>query len=346
LIELLRRDAGRFSFFQIVRLAEAAGAGEIGGRGSANDEQLRFRPELTLAHPTTDVASVERVEDPDGRERLLVETTFLGLYGTMSPLPTFYTEDLLHEHGEESLVRGFLDIFHHRLISLFYRCWKKYRHFVQFRAGARDDFSRRVMALTGLGMHGAEREMIIPPVKLLRYAGVLSQRPCSAASLRCILSDYFSDVPSEVTECVTRWVMIPQHSRCRLGRSAATLGVDMQLGERMLDRSGKFKVELGPLAFPAFQSFLPGGTNEPILRELLRIATADLLAYDVELELMRAETPQTRLAERGLGSRLGQTSWLGSVEGRSSVVLQSYGERPVHPSTTAAVPGAVATAGV
>ena len=123
---------------------------EIGRSASVADEPLRFRPDLSLAHPSSDVSSVERITGPDGEDRLLVETTFLGLYGTMSPLPSSYAEDVLHDHSEESLVRGFLDIFHHRLIALFYRCWKKYRHHVQYRKGAQDEFSRRLLSLAGL----------------------------------------------------------------------------------------------------------------------------------------------------------------------------------------------------
>ena len=327
LIELLRDDTRGFSFFQIVQLAEAMGAGEIGRGESAAAEQLRFRPALTMAHPASEVASAELMTDEDGRQRLMVETTFLGLYGTMSPLPSYFTEDLLHEQGEESLVRGFLDIFHHRLISMFYRCWKKYRHHVQFRSGARDEFSGRLLSLTGLEVTGADKQLAVPPVQLLRYAGILSQRPCSAASLRCILTDYFREIPCEVIERVPRWVVIPDESRCRLGRSASTLGVDTQLGERVFDASGKYKVGLGPMGYPTFERFLPGGDNMPVLRQLLRIATADLLAYDVELELRSADRPTVQLELGSPGSCLGQTSWLGSTDGRSMVTIQSYGER-------------------
>jgi len=347
LIELLGGDARRFSFFQIVQLAEALGAGEIGRGESAAAEQLRFRPMLTMGHPASEVASAELVTDEDGRQRLLLETTFLGLYGTMSPLPSFYTEDLLHEQGEESLVRGFLDIFHHRLISMFYRCWKKYRHYVQFQNGAHDEFSGRLLALTGLKVTGAEEQLSIPPVRLLRYAGILSQRPCSAAGLRCILTDYFQNIPCEVIEHVPRWVALPDESRCQLGRSGSTLGVDTQLGERVFDRSGKYKVGLGPMGYPTFERFLPGGDNMPVLRQLLRMATADLLAYDVELELRSCDRPTVQLELGSPGSCLGQTTWLGATDGRSMVTLQSYGERRSDSfQPPVAHDGATASAGV
>jgi len=340
---MLREDAPRYSFFQIAQLAEAAGAGEIGGRGPASEEQLRFRTRLSMAHPASDVTDSERVEDAEGRERLLLETTFLGLYGTASPLPSYFTEDLLHEENEDSLVRGFLDIFHHRMISLFYRCWKKYRHHVQFSRGGQDRFSQRVLSLTGLSVDCDDGQTQIPPIKLLRYAGVLSQRPCSAASLRCILSDYYSDIPVKVKENVSRWVAIPDASRSRLGLAGCRLGQDVQLGERVFDRFGKFQVELGPMELDRFETFLPEGDNAPVLRQLLRIATADLLAYDVQLDLVSLATPTVQLSAHALGARLGHTSWLNSSESRPAVLIQSYGERKIDPDQLTAAANSAAT---
>jgi type VI secretion system protein ImpH len=326
LIELLRHDARSYSFFQIVQLAEAASRGvEIGGSGSVADEPLRFRPDISLAHPASDVSSVERIEGPDGKDRLLVETTFLGLYGTMSPLPTSYAEEMLHEDSEESLVRGFLDIFHHRLIALFYRCWKKYRHHVQYRKGAQDEFSRRLLSLAGLNVEQTGGRLSIPNAKMLRYAGLLSQRPCPAASLRCILDDYFGEVAAQVTPCVGRWVTIPQRSRCRLGRANSTLGVDMQLGERVYDVSGKYRVSLGPMEMQTYESFLPGGKNLEELQEILNLATSDLLAYEVELELQQLDLPELRLQKNSSGTRLGQTTWLKGQVDWAGVVLQCHG---------------------
>ena len=95
---------------------------------------MRFRPLLSFAFPATDVERVERVGDGDGtRPPYRVTVNFLGLYGESSPLPAFLTEELMADDPEDSPRRDFLDLFHHRLVSLFYRCWQKYRHQVQYR---------------------------------------------------------------------------------------------------------------------------------------------------------------------------------------------------------------------
>lgn len=110
-------------------------------------------------------------------------TTFLGLYGTTSPLPPFYTEDLIAQEEGEEVVRSFLDLFHHRLLSLFYRSWVKYRYHIQFEPSGEDPFSQRMLAFLGLGAKEVAEKTGLPVSRLLRYAGLFSQRPRSASAL-------------------------------------------------------------------------------------------------------------------------------------------------------------------
>ncbi|MCI5224316.1 MAG: type VI secretion system baseplate subunit TssG, partial [Candidatus Electrothrix sp. AR4] len=59
---------------------------------------IRVRPHLSLDFPGTDVFKVEEINE--GQARFRITSTFLGLYGSSSPLPTFYTEDLIEEERE------------------------------------------------------------------------------------------------------------------------------------------------------------------------------------------------------------------------------------------------------
>jgi type VI secretion system protein ImpH len=305
-----------------------ADVAKVGHGGPPSAEALRFRPQLSFEFPASDITSTEVVKDSEGRRRLLVETTFMGLYGSASPLPSYFTEDLLQEREEDSLVRGFLDLFHHRLISFLYRCWAKYRYFVQFERGADDEFSRRVLSVMGLGLPGAEGKAWIPPARVLRYAGLLSRTPCSLATLRCLLSDYFEDVAVDVEPFVPRWVVIPTHSRCRLGVQACRLGEDSQLGERVLDYSGKFRVTVGPLSCERYFDFLPGGKRLTELESLVRLACSDLLEFEVELKLEAVGVPEPRLYGQAGSLRLGHTAWLGAPEQGAGVVLEETSPDP------------------
>lgn len=66
-------------------------------------------------------------DEADDSRPPVIRTTFMGLYGVDSPLPTAYLDDIAqHREGHEAL-QGLLDIFSHRIMTQFYRIWRKYR---------------------------------------------------------------------------------------------------------------------------------------------------------------------------------------------------------------------------
>ncbi len=329
LMQRLLQEAPRFSFFQAVQLLERArpDAPRVGGVGPASREALRFRPTLSLAFPGSDVASITVTEGPSGDPRYQVETTFLGLYGTVSPLPNYFTEEMLHEVEEDSLVRGVLDLFHHRLVSLFYRCWEKYRYEVQFLRGAGDRFSSRMLCLMGLGVSMPPQGASVPTMRLLRFAGLLGRTSCSGAALERAISDFFDGLETSVIQCVARWVRIPPGDRTRLGTAGSRLGVDAHAGEEVLDRAGKFRIRLGAVGLEAFLEFLPGAIAFRQLDELARLFVRDRLQYETEVVLRREEVPDLLLSEGGTPVRLGQTTWLGKPSRDPSVVFEEPSRR-------------------
>ena len=83
-----------------------------------------------------------------------MKVQFMGICCSISVLPAPYTEYLLALLRDKNTCDGasFFDIFNHRMISLFYRGWEKYRFFVGFERGAKDPLSPRLMDLLGLGI--------------------------------------------------------------------------------------------------------------------------------------------------------------------------------------------------
>ena len=190
--------------------------------------------------------------------------TFLGLYGHASPLPTFYTEDLLEdETSDEPATRDFLDIFNHRLFALFFRCCMKYRLFFQVLEEKNAGDLERLFCLLGLGEPGL-REEIPHAYSLSRYIGIVTQYPHSAWGLETMLQDAFRGVPVGVIQCFRRRVRIPPDQRLRLGQAGSRLGIDSVLGEEIEDRTGKIRLRVGPVDLATFQGLLPGS---PELRQ-------------------------------------------------------------------------------
>lgn len=327
LIERLLAQPKDFSFFQIVKLLKRESPDAIapGGPGPSRRENLRFRPSLGIGFPPGDIHSLEKLEASEGTpERYRLEVNFMGLYGPSSPMPTHFSEDFMWAPSEDA-ARDFVDIFHHRMISFVFRAWLKYRHHQQFDPRNLDDFTRRALCLLGLGTAGMEAGAGVPLTPLLRSAGLLADRHRSAAGLEQYLRVHFDIDTLRVRACVERTARIPRAQQLRLGRSSARLGETAVLGERVIDLSGTFRIELGPFDVASARRFLPGSPELLRMVKLARLYAQDPLHMELLLRIPAESVPPLRLTERAqLG--LGHLTWLspdGRHEGRAAVSLRS-----------------------
>lgn len=326
LIKELIKEPFRFSFFQSIYLLERYAASvqhteAIGGSGPAGMESLRLRPEASLAFPISDLVSIEKTNDPIyNRLLFIITTSFFGLYGSDSPLPDFYTEDILKSDPEESSVKDFLDIFHHRLLSLLYRCWIKYRYYLQFEPDGKDSFSRYIFSLMGMGIEDTPVLSHIKPVRLLKYVGLLSQRTRPAPSLERILSDYFDGIRVDVEQCISCWKDINNESLLRLGSEQLKLGLNTVIGNKILDRSSKFRISIYVRDMAEFCEFLPSGGKFKELLELVELFLNEPLDFEERLVIAGCKVPLSNLSS----VQLGWTSFISSnpIEGDVSVVFQ------------------------
>jgi type VI secretion system protein ImpH len=334
LMRALQDTPFAFSFFQAVQLLQRyLGGVQVGGRGPAAEETLRLVPAVSMSFPAADLVAVEPVAASASRpERYRLTTSFLGLYSSDSPLPTFYTEDLLWREDDQKAVRDFLDIFHHRILSLFYRAWEKYRLPVQFREGT-DDYSRRVFSLLGLGTVQLIGSSGLPSVRLLRYAGLFTRKPHSASGMAGMLRDYFALPAIAVNQCRERWTPIDPAQRNRLGVMNSMLGKDLSIGAKVRDFGSKFRVVIGPLALPDYLRFLPESKDYAAVINLVRLYATDRLDFDLELRLKAEETPPLRLSSNS-PLRLGWTSCFPRPARDPSVVLR----QPAIPSPQTTFP--------
>jgi type VI secretion system protein ImpH len=238
--------------------------------------------------------------------------TFLGLYGTTSPLPSFYSEEILQNDEDQNRIRDFLDLFHHRLLSLFYRCWSKYRYHVQFEYGEKDPLTPCLYSLIGLGSRLSYDETGMPePLRLLQFAGLINQQPHSATALESILSGYFNGLPVEVEQCTGRWVRINIEQLASLGVKNCRLNTDCSIGRRVYTRTGNFRIRIGPILYHKFLDFLPDRRDHRTLRAITGFFATDRLEFDIAFQVLQPPRLQL-LSEKSedSGARLGWTSWL------------------------------------
>ena len=313
----LQQNPQRFSFYQAVHLLESYASTEtqtsVGMKGPCREESVRFRPYASLGFSSADVKKVTPLEgaDEDGI-RYRVEITFLGLYGTVSPLPAFYTEEIVSDLEGESNRRDFLDVFHHRAISLHYRILGKYRLPEKLRPGLTDQVSNWLFAL--IGLHNVA-QLDKPPLKhlhrLLANLGLLATQNRSAAMVSNIMSFYFDALPVRVEEYVRRQVKISPPQQIRLGRDQSVLGRNMTLGRRLPDRAGKFRLWIGPLSFERYCDFLPSSDEHQELIALTQYLLQDPLDFDLGLILSKDDVPKLKLSKQS-PCTLGWSTWLGN----------------------------------
>lgn len=237
-------------------------------------------------------------------------------------MPAFYSEQALGDSEEGNPTRNFLDLFHHRLHRLLLPIWRKYRYRVSFQSGASDAFSAQLFALVGLGGEEIRKARELNWKRLLPYLGLLGLRAHSAALIESVLRYYFKHAELVAEQCIERRVAILEEQRNRLGLFNSQLGEDAVLGERVRDRSGKFRIHIRQLDWQRFHEFLPIGPGYQPLCALVRFTLRDPLDYDIRLVLRHEEIREFRIGAQN-ACRLGWTSWLGRERADGVVTLGS-----------------------
>lgn len=311
----LQRTPQAFDFFEALRRVECAfpNKARLGQGLRPTQEPLRLGQEASMAFAPSALAGWYSAT-ADRPARLLVHA--LGLLGPSGPLPlhlTEYARDRTRNAGDPTLAR-FLDIFHHRALSLFYRAWANSRPTVSFDRPQEDRFATYLGALCGQGQGSPTRH---PDSARLYFAGRLAAQPRNAEGLTAMLQGCFG-LPATVEPFVGEWLTLSPHDRWHLGQTRA-LGQGTVLGARTWQRQSKFRVAFAALDEKSLDSLLPGGSRLPRVQALVNHYAGPALAWDLRLRLAPPISKPWRL---GQGPRLGWTTWLGaSGHGRQDIIL-------------------------
>lgn len=315
----------QFDFFQAVSLLERIrpDAESVGEGVHPSREAVEFAAEPSLAFPASEIAGLDTPETARAPWRMRV--SFMSLGGVQGPLPRPYTERMLGSKTRTGPIRAFLDMFHHRLLSVFYRARRTRRITLDSKHPEASIAAPMLRSLVGLEMDGLTNRMAVPDRALMRYAGLISMRPRSAGGLRALVASYFG-VPVRVQQFVGRWRTLEEADTTRLGsrKHMIGLGEGAVLGTRVWDQSGAVRLTLGPLSAEQYQEFLPTGRALQPLRDLAAFYVGPCVDVEVQLVLRASETPAARLDAPSPPS-LGWTSWL-PIEGRTEHPQVAIGE--------------------
>jgi type VI secretion system protein ImpH len=309
-------NAESMEFFQLVRLLhriypERRGVAELTAR--PDQEVARFGASTSLAFPPGEIASLDR---PAGDIPARAVVNFMGLVGPQGVLPLEYTHLVATRVSSgDRVLRDFLDIFHHRMVSLFYRAWEKTHFFASYERGVEDRLSEYLGDLAGVGLPELYRALPIERETLLYYAGLLAPHQRSATALEQLISDYFG-VDVSVAQFTGGWYEIDDRTQCTVGEEgeeAGQLGFGAVVGDAVYDPQAGIRIRIGPLSRQRYAEFLPGGSARAKLYEFVRFYTGDYLDIELQLVLKGDDVPLCQLGEElDAPLALGWYTWLPS----------------------------------
>ena len=232
----LTAEPEAFEFFQAVRLLEreaASGSSQsalhsVGADAPPGREIVRFRTLASQRFPPAPIASLKRPAEPATNKPAEMELTFLGLTGPSGVLPGHYSQLVIETvRNKEYALRDFLDLFNHRLASLFYRAWGKYRLPIAFEAAQTSTGQRRddpctvcLYALVGLGHARLRQRMEFDDLVAVYFSGYLGHYPRNAVSLQALVSEFLA-MRVEVRQFQGQWLSLDSSDQTRLGSRGA-----------------------------------------------------------------------------------------------------------------------------
>ncbi len=226
----LFESGAEFDFFQAVSVLEAIYPDR---RPLSSDGLRRKQP---LVHFVADSAStsfaasaIHEVLAATGEQpvpRMVVG--FMGLTGPSGVLPTLYTDLLrrieLEGRGPQKYaLRDWFDLFNHRLVTLFYRAWKKYRPYATYRDALRgsttafedDSITQVLRSVCGFGLPAQATQLS----KLVQAPVLTSHAPLT----QTLAQTSTQPLTPTSTQTPTQPAIHPQTARSALLRYAGCL---------------------------------------------------------------------------------------------------------------------------
>jgi len=305
-IERLQAMPWRYGFLTLLRRIGADPQIDlIGTARRPGAEPFRLGQQPSLIFAPREIASVGQTGG-----RLKVRLFGLGMLGPNGPLPIHVTEIARdrEESGHDTTLVNFLDLFHHRYLTLLYRTWASAQATAGLDRPDNERFSFYVASLTGLDIDEIDHRPLPPHARLAASAHLVREAR-NPDGLRSTLARYFN-VPVAIEEYVFHWIELDPADCCRLGvsGSSAQMGLGAMPGTRVPDRQNKFRIVIGPLPLDQYLRLTPQGADLPKLIEWVRAFIGHEFCWELELRIMAHSAAP---AVVGGSQRLGWSGWLG-----------------------------------
>ncbi len=326
--KLMAQEPYQFDFAQLIRLLYLYQNGEVelhdklvGYENAPENEIVRFKSATGLRHSSSDICKIEDIGDG----RYSVTVSFLGLVGASGVMPHHYSQMVLDRIKANDLaMRNFFDLFHHRIISNFFRASVKYRlpfqHelFSRFkptqngsvakRTIEKDAITRSISCTVGLGEISLQNRMGIDDRNLLFYSGNFSNSRPTLSGLTRMLQE-FTQMNVEIRQFQFEWLYLESGDQTNLSNPRKRLGQNVVIGNRVGSIQNRFRIRLGPVHWQQFLELLPSRKRLQEFTQFTRAYIGLGLDFDFQLVLKGSEVPCMQLGNEECGL-LGWNTWM------------------------------------
>ena len=293
----------------------------VGYENSPTEELVRFKASPRLRHSASDVIRIE--ENDNGQHT--VEVSFIGLIGASGVMPHHYSQTVIDRlKASDTAMQDFFDLFHHRIISNFFRASVKYQlpfqHelFSRFRPDIgdrpdksllqKDAISQSIACTVGLGERTVQSRLDIDDRNLVYFAGHFSDRRPTLLGLKRMVEE-FSGLAVKIKQFQFEWLYLDVEDQTNLSKPNKRLGDNLVIGNRVGSVQNRFRMRLGPLKWEQFLRLLPNQTKLQKLAQFTRAYVGIGLDFDFQLVLEGSEVPCMQLGNESCG-KLGWNTWI------------------------------------
>jgi type VI secretion system protein ImpH len=298
--QALYNKAHEFNFFRVLYLLETFSGGSSPGKGlSPSDDPVRFRVKPGLAFPASDIQEIREGENGKVPE---MTVNFMGLVGPNGVLPHWYNVHAQNRnYRKDYALTDFFDLFHQRLLSLFYLAWKKYRLAENFTLDCSDPISSSLSHLAGID----DKERTVAPEfssyvqrLLIFFGGLASRTVPTAATIETIVSHTMGTTVN-VEQFVERMIPLHLQDRTVLGAKNSTLQKDALCGSSIRDTGSFFRVHIGPMSWKQYMAFAPSSRNLEMIKQLIGYLAGIEYEFSISLIILGQEIPALPLGAGG-----------------------------------------------
>lgn len=307
--ELYRQD-----FAPLLRYLDANSplAARIGYSVSPKQDCVRFG-QTPLLHFHSSAFTEVKFGTVNGSYKL--KNSYWGMFGINGALPNHLTEYAIERNYrlKDKTFAEFLDVFHHRFISLFYRAWADAEPAVSHDRLEQDSFKKRVNTFSGEAGEG--QQSFVQNHNVHQYlAGLFSQKNRSGKVLSQLLSESLHH-PVTIEEFQGRWYDLEPSELTQLGKANASLGMDSIAGKRTFQRNFNFAIKIGPIDYSQYIALLNNNQRMKNIIGLTQKAVGQEYEFSIQIFLKAYQTTTSQLGS----AKLGVNSW---CQGKSNHLTQ------------------------